>query len=227
MTQIRVVVVDDDYMIGDIHRRLVERVDGCEVVGVANNGSEAIEMVASLEPDLLLLDIYMPDMSGLDVLRTIRASGAKCDVLVVSAARDQATVRDALGLGSVHFILKPFAPDTLIERLERYVDYRRRLGPGSSREVNQSEIDDAMQLLRPIPTRLPKGLSSVTLGLVRNALTNVPKSGSDIALQAGVSRVSARRYLEHLVEQGVATISHRYGSSGRPENLYRVADIQP
>jgi response regulator of citrate/malate metabolism len=226
---IRVLVVDDDFMVAKVNAGYVSRVPGFEVVGTAHTGRKALDLVDSLKPDLVLLDIYLPDMSGVDVLRRIRASGSPVDVLVVTAARDVETVKATVQGGAVHYLIKPFTFAAMRERLERYAEAHRRIG--AVREAGQDDVDRMFGLLRggAKAQRLPKGLSAATCDLVASVLR---EAGSDLSAAeaadlAGLSRVSARRYLEWLVESGQAELQMRYGGAGRPEHRYRWAGTSP
>src|SRR2546423_1330735 len=108
MTGLRTLVVDDDFMVARVHRGYIERVPGFEVVGVAHSGAEALAAVDRLRPDLVVLDIYLPDMSGLEVLRELRQRQAAVEVIMGTAARDVASVRAAMQAGALHYIVKPF-----------------------------------------------------------------------------------------------------------------------
>ncbi|HLU71084.1 MAG TPA: response regulator [Nonomuraea sp.] len=217
MSDIRVLVVDDDFMVARIHSGYVSRVPGFEVVATAHSGAAAIEAVAESRPDLVLLDIYLPDMSGLAVLKAI--SGV--DVLVISAARDVPTVREAMRGGAVNYLIKPFAAAALTERLQQYARTRKQLsalGP----EARQDDVDRLFGLAGAAPA-LPKGLSQATCELVAQTLREAGRdlSAAETASLAGLSRVSARRYLEYLCETGRAELRPRYGTAGRPEHRYR------
>jgi response regulator of citrate/malate metabolism len=223
---IRTLVVDDDAMTASIHRSYVERVPGFEVVGEAHSGGQALELTRSLRPDLLLLDIYLPDMSGLDVLRALReASQPHVDVMAVTAAKDVSTLRTAIHGGVIHYLVKPFFFDTLRERLEAYAALHGRLE--RLRDPDQHDIDHVFSLLRTQGRHaLPKGISAPTLELVVDALrdTDEELTATAVADRTGVSRGTARRYLEYLALTGVIELALRYGTTGRPEHLYRWAD---
>jgi response regulator of citrate/malate metabolism len=219
---IRTLVVDDDAMTASIHRSYVERVRGFEVVGEAHSGAEALELVQRLEPELVLLDIYLPDMSGLDVLRRLRARGEpRIDVIAVTAAKDVNTLREAIHGGVVHYLVKPFFFDALRERLEAYAALHGRLE--RLREPEQEDIDHVFSLLRSHGRKsLPKGISAPTLALVVEALrAGGEVTAVEVAKRAGVSRGTARRYLEYLAATGASELTLRYGATGRPEHLYR------
>ncbi|GID28604.1 response regulator [Paractinoplanes brasiliensis] len=218
---IRVLVVDDDFMVARIHRGYVDRVDGFTTVGTAHTGADALTQVASLRPDLVLLDIYLPDVSGLEVLRRLRSDGDGPDVLAVTAARDVQTVRTALHGGVVHYLLKPFTFDVLRDRLERYAAAYGRLA--DTTDVDQADVDDLFVALRATAAPLPKGLTADTSGLIADAMraTAGDLSAAECAERIGLSRVSTRRYLEHFVAAGKAEVRLRYGSAGRPQRRYR------
>lgn len=220
---IRVLVVDDDFMVARIHRGYVDRTEGFEVVGEAHTGADALAQVRALRPDLVLLDVYLPDLSGLDVLRELRADpSVDADVIVITAARDLETVRAALHGGVASYLVKPFTFATFADRLARYAEARRQLKHEG--ELAQEDVDRVFAVARrPGAVVLPKGLSATTCALVVAALQQEPEdlSAAETAERVGISRVSARRYLEHLCATGQAQQRPRYGSSGRPEHRYR------
>jgi response regulator of citrate/malate metabolism len=226
---IRTLVVDDDAMTASIHRSYVARVPGFEVVGEAHSGRAALELTRSLRPSLVLLDIYLPDMSGLDLLRRLREPGQPhVDVMAVTAAKDVETLRSAIHGGVIHYLVKPFFFDTLRERLEGYAALHNRLE--RLREPDQHDIDHVFSLLRSRRRHtLPKGISAPTLELVVDALRESADevTAAAVAERTGISRGTARRYLEYLALTGAVELSLRYGTTGRPEHLYRLADVVP
>lgn len=220
---IRVLIVDDDFMVARIHTGFVGRTPGFEVAGVAHTGAEALTQVERLEPDLVLLDVYLPDTTGLDLLQRMRELVPEVDVLVISAAREAETVRRALRGGIVHYLIKPFSYDDLRARLDHYRE--AYVGLAATDETDQQEVDrvfgSGFGKGRP-DVRLPKGFSVETLRLVQESLSRAGRdlSAAETAALLGLSRVSARRYLEHLVETGKAEVRLRYGEVGRPERRY-------
>jgi len=221
---IRVLVVDDDFMVARIHVGFVGRVEGFEVVGVAHSGAAAADAVAELRPDLLLLDLYLPDRFGLDLLADLRTLPHPCDAIVITAAKEGDAVRAAVRLGVIDYLLKPFGFHDLEERLERYAAQRRLL---DRTQVHGQDDVDRVFVRAPgtsttAPT-LPKGMSAETALLAQNALRTCDDtlSATEVAEVVGMSRVSARRYLEHFVSTGQADVRLRYGATGRPERRYR------
>jgi response regulator of citrate/malate metabolism len=218
---IEVLIVDDDFMVARIHTGFVERTPGFTVTGVAHSGAEALAEAERLQPDLVLLDVYLPDVSGLDLLTGLREAAPEVDVLVISAAREADTVRRALRGGIVHYLMKPFSYDDLRVRLEHY---QQAYAGIAGEHADQADVDRLFGVAGA-DKRLPKGFSAETLKLVEDTLRNVARGAGDLsaaeaAAELGISRVSARRYLEHLNETGKAEVTLRYGEVGRPERRY-------
>lgn len=216
---ITVLVVDDDFRVARIHSAFVDRVEGFRTVGVAHTGAEALHAARTLGPDLILLDLYLPDVFGLDLINRMRVAGVDSDVIVISAANESHTVERAVKLGVASYLLKPFTRDDLASRL---TEYRSQHPSGRHRTLgHQAEVDRIFGRTEGVAA-LPKGMSAETadlvLGALRAQVTEI--SAQECADAIGVSRVSARRYLEHFVQQGLLQVSLRYGSPGRPERRY-------
>lgn len=225
---IRVLVVEDDPVLAAGHRELVAAVPGFEVVAVANSGREALAAVgaagADTPIDLVLLDMTLPDVDGLQVLRALRAAAVPADVIAVTAAREPAVVRQSLSMGVVQYLLKPFAAAALEERLLAYARFRADVAAASGAHgIDQQAIDEALSQLRTAagPAR---GVAAPTLQTVvtalRDSVAGQGMSAAEVAAATGLSRVSARRYLEHLSAAGRVKREPRYGGSGRPELAY-------
>lgn len=220
---ISVLVVDDDFMVARVHRGFVEGVAGFEVVDVAHTGEAALAVVQRHQPDLVLLDIHLPDMNGLDLLPMLREAHPDLDAIVISAASEAETVRRALRGGIVHYLIKPFSGADLRESLEHYQRTYRRLD--SEDGAQQQDVDRVFRHNTGSAagtTRLPKKLSPETAELVEQALRDAGTdlSATECADVVGLARVSVRRYLEHFVAVGRADVRLRYGGVGRPERRY-------
>ncbi|MFE3327453.1 response regulator [Streptomyces sp. NPDC059176] len=217
---LRVLVVEDDPVAAAAHALYVERVPGFTVAAVAHSRGEAYRLLDRTPVELILLDLYLPDGHGLQLLRSLRAAGHSADVIAVTSARDLAVVREGVSLGVVQYVLKPFTFSTLRDRLVRYAEFRAAAGEASG----QDEVDRALATLRaPQPAALPKGLSAPTLEAVSRSLRDAPGglTATGAGNAVGISRITARRYLEHLVTAGRAARSPQYGQVGRPELQYR------
>ncbi|MER5545017.1 response regulator [Streptomyces sp. NPDC001118] len=227
---IRTLVVDDDFRVSHIHCDYVSRVRGYEVVGEAASVTEALAAAHDLRPDLLLLDVFLPDGSGLDVLRRLTgdAGGARPDAIVITADRDIASVRTAMKLGAVGYLVKPFGAADLAERLTSYRELQHRVDTlGETADTEQADVDALFSAVRPpaVPRVPAKGHSAPTLALVQQALraAHGDLSAAEAAELTGVSRATAQRYLSYLVKEGMVRLILRYGATGRPEHRYRIA----
>lgn len=222
---IRVLVVEDEAIAAQAHASYVGRVPGFELAGVARSGVEALRHLRRDDDvDLLLLDIHLPDTHGLELLQRVRLEGHLCDAIAVTSARDLEVVKRAVAQGVVLYLIKPFTFSGFRAKLEQYAAYRRRLSDTDTHVV-QDEVDQLFGVLRSTdtPAALPKGMSPETLRLVTERLrsSEAALSASEVADASGTSRVTARRYLEHLADSGLVERRSRYGRSGRPEVEYR------
>lgn len=231
---IRVLVVDDEPIMAEAHALYVQRLDGFELAGTVHDGHSALRFVAEHPDgvDVLLLDMNLPDLHGLDVSRRLRSTGRPVDIIAITAVRDLEVVRGAISAGIVQYLIKPFTFAAFAEKLGNYRAFRDQLAtpptaamPQRRRELGQHEVDRALASLRTpaSPTHaLPKGLSPDTLAAVVALLqsTKGSVSAQEVTAALGISRVTARRYLEYLAERGSARRSPRYGTPGRPENEY-------
>jgi two-component system CitB family response regulator len=218
---IRTLVVDDDFRVAAIHAAYVAKVDGFEVIAEAHSAAEAVEAVDRLRPDLMLLDLYLPDEHGLKLVGRLRDGHPPVDVIVITAAKDADSVRVAMQGGALHYLLKPFSFPVLRDKLLSYAQMRTRLS--ALRDGDQRTVDRVFGALRA-PDQLAgaKGRSVHTLEAVEQLLSETGEdlSAAEVAERTGMSRATAQRYLSHLHEAGLADIRLRYGS-GRPEHGYR------
>jgi response regulator of citrate/malate metabolism len=223
---LRVLVVDDAPAVADLHSRFIAAHPRCELVGVAATGPQAVAAIRTHAPDLVLLDVYLPGFSGIDVLREVRGDPTvvQPDVIAVTAARDIETVRDARLMGARHYLVKPFTAHELHQRIDDILRDRETM-PDPSAALDQRSVD---ALMRPVDRRsLPKGLTAETLELVASALVDGAASAAEVAEAVGLSRVSCRRYLEHLADEGVVERTLDYTTAGRPSTRYRLMRVEP
>jgi response regulator of citrate/malate metabolism len=224
---VRVLVVEDEALAAEAHASYVDRLDGFELAGAARSAVEAMRVLDQARErgapvDLVLLDLHLPDGHGLGLLQRLRAAGHLCDVIAVTAARDTDVVRHAVTQGVVLYLLKPFTFATFREKLEQYAAYRATID-SAPKQVVQDEVDRLLGSLRPTGSTLPKGMSPETLREVTAAVRDAADglSASEVADLVGISRVTARRYLEHLVDVSAVDRRPRYGGGGgRPEVAY-------
>lgn len=221
---IRTLIVDDDALTLELHRDFVARTEGFVVDGECTGARAAMSAIIARQPedafDLVLLDITMPDGSGIDVLRELRVRSVVVDVIAITAVRDAEAVRQMGALGVFQYLVKPFSFRMFDERMQEYRQHREQ-AITTSGEATQTEIDALFGRATDADS-LPKGLSTTSLERIIAVLrSGAPLSASEAAERLGMSRVSARRYLEHLVNDGVLLRFARYGSRGRPETEYR------
>ena len=218
-----VLVVDDDPIACSSHVAYVNRVPGFRAVASATTAAAAIRRLNAGDPpiDLVLLDMNLPDRHGMEVIRALRSSRHSADIIAVTGARELATVRAAISSGVVQYLLKPFAFASLRDRLERYAAYRQSMAR-TELAGGQGEVDQLLGTLRTPAHPPPNGLIEQTLSTAVELLrSHAELSAPETADLMGTSRVTARRYLEHVVEMGTATREYRYGGAGRPVVVYR------
>ncbi|GGJ43108.1 response regulator [Deinococcus roseus] len=219
MTEIPVLLIEDDPWVAEVNRQMIESLPPFRVVGVADTLQEARRLTPSLRPKLMVVDVYLPDGSGLEWVHQLRTEGNVLDIIMITAANDLASIQMALRDGVLDYLIKPFEKSRLHDALGRYLS-RQNMYAGSS-TFTQSRLD---RLLRHDPqVHLPKGIEQVTLEQIQNLLGNSAKSltAEEIGGQLGISRVTAWRYLEYLVEREWAAVEALYKGSGRPQKSYR------
>jgi len=227
MRTLRVLIVEDDAGVCEVNREFTERVEGFQVVGVARSAASALEAVKRLRPDLVLLDIYMPDGDGIGILKEIRRLDTDVDVIPVTAARSASVVKGLLRNGALGYIVKPFKFERFAATLQAYRRWRVSLDGDPT--LGQAEVDRLRRLL--VTTQeddLPKGLDHLTLKAVTDLLERRRQflTAEEVAEEVGASRVTARRYLEYLAEVGQAEVKLTYGAVGRPVRRYRLVDLE-
>jgi response regulator of citrate/malate metabolism len=223
---VRTLVVEDDPIAAEANAAHVRRVPGFAVVGVVGTAADALRAVERTPVDLLLLDVHLPDGNGLDVLRRLRTAGHTVDAIMVTRARDLAVVQAAVAFGATQYLVKPFTAAAVRTKLEAHREYRDRLGRADP-VVAQADVDALLGTVRgaPVPAGgLPKGIGRESLDAVVSALTGAGTglTASEVGDRLGTSRITARRYLEHLADTGLAVRHARYGDAGRPQVEYRA-----
>jgi two-component system CitB family response regulator len=227
MKQVDVLIVEDDVRIIDINRRFLDKLEGFHVIATATNGEQAKEMLACTRPNLVLLDVYLPDMLGTELVWHIRQHYRDVDIIMITAAKEIEMVQEALRGGVYDYIVKPLVFERFRERLESYREHFFRTSKAGT--VDQDEIDRILSRRlhsnKPREAAMPKGIDSLTLEKVMEAIRQADDSGlsaEEVGNVIGTSRTTARRYLEYLVTEGKARAQLVYGSVGRPERKYRL-----
>lgn len=239
---IKVLLVEDDPMVAELNRSYVSSVEGFSVVGSVRSGEEALAFIGGQTPsnaggqtsskdggqtpmvDLILLDLYMPGMQGLTLLSEIRAQGLSADVILVTAASDTQSIREALRLGAVDYLIKPFEYERLKKALLGYKEKLMLLR--QTKSISQEELDRLLNENKAtvVGTQgLPKGLDKLTLRRIYEVLLSYPKrdfSAEEIAKTIGITRVSVRKYLEFMTEIKAIEMNVIYGAIGRPVHRF-------
>lgn len=228
---ITVLLVEDDPMVREVNRQFIERVEGFSVVGMAGNGKEGLVKIKDIQPDLVFMDIFMPEQDGIETLRQIRQMNIKADVISVTAANDIQTIHQILHLGVFDYIMKPFTFERMQQTLVNYRHFKTKLVEAN--HVTQQELDEMIHQHRQEETAqplihtnldLPKGFNKATLEKVMYFLKQSKNGASadDVAMGIGVARVTARRYLDFMEKRQLIQVDIQYGSVGRPINQYFI-----
>ncbi|WP_096201170.1 response regulator [Bacillus sp. FJAT-45350] len=225
--KVNVLLIEDDPMVQQVNKMFIEKVEGFTVKGVASTGTEGIKKVQSLKPDLVLLDVFMPEQNGLEVLKHLRSELIDVDIIAVTAANDTQTVKTLLRLGVVDYIVKPFTFERLEKALKQYKDVYRQLDKAG--EVSQAKLDELRtqkEETNKVQHQLPKGLHAQTLNQITEYLQQIQtgKSAEEIGTAVGLARVTVRRYLNYLESVGKVEMELTYGTIGRPIQMYRMKE---
>ncbi|MEE6450126.1 response regulator [Gottfriedia acidiceleris] len=229
LIEIEVLIVEDDSRIAEIHQRFIERIEGFSVIGIATNYQEAVDLIEILKPQLVLLDVYFPDMNGLDFLQWMKKNSILADVIMITASKEIDSVNKALHYGVFDFIIKPVIFDRFKKSLIRYANYSNKVQSLQSKSayLTQEEIDGLIGKNNSVieeQSIYPKGIDKLTLDKVLLVINEVHNgmTAENIGLEIGVSRTTARRYLEYLVSEGKVLADLAYGTIGRPERVYLI-----
>ncbi|MGG7620334.1 response regulator [Bacillus coreaensis] len=229
--EIEVLIVEDDLRIAEIQQRYIEQIQGFQVVGIAASYLEARTLIDILKPDLLLLDVYFPDMNGLDLLKETKQLEKHTNVIMITATKELDKVQEAISIGVFDYMIKPVVFDRFKQALQRYQDFHKKLQLLGKENtlITQQEVDSLLRKEVEVTSNndrsyLPKGIDPLTLEKVLEVLgkVGVGLTAESVAKEIGVSRTTARRYLEHLVSVEKIEADLAYGTVGRPERVYIV-----
>ena len=218
----RVAIVEDDPMVSLINRTYVERDSRFRVAQTFQDGRTALNWLSQNPVDIVVLDVYMPLFTGVELLRELRHRQIDVDVIMVTAANDGATVDALLKMGVVDYLMKPFTAERFQQALDTFCRHKDALAGES---VEQSTLDKLFTAAVPGETQIPKGLQESTLEKVRECLRSSQDEGlpsEAISRMTGLSVVTVRRYVNYLVERGEAGSTVNYDTGGRPCRLYRM-----
>ena len=220
----KVLIVEDDPMVAMINEQYIRRNKNFTLVGKCNDGMSALNFLEKTDIDLIILDVYMPKMNGFETLREIRNRQITTDVIMVTAANDIDSLEEALHLGVVDYLVKPFTFDRFQMALEKYIAKINALK--DIEKLNQSNIDSIIVNSRKNTQDIfPKGIQEKTMQCIMDYLrenSGVWFTGDQIAGEIGLTGVTVRRYMNYLSESGRVIGEMNYETGGRPCMLYKV-----
>lgn len=224
---IKTVIVEDDLMVASINSQFAKRNPNIQIVATFHNGKDALDYLKKSDADLVLLDLYMPDCTGLELLSELRSIGSEIDVIMITAANNAEHINEALQLGIVDYLIKPFQYERFAQTLDKYLVRKKAIESGVS--FTQEEIDRLVNASTPSAstkkTELQKGVQQKTLDKIRVCLSAHPGNYlpcEQIASETGLSRVTIRRYMNFLIEGNEVTSMIDYSTGGRPSILYQI-----
>ena len=229
----RTVIIEDDPVITQLNRQYVEKDSRFTVVQTFSAAHPALFWLRNNLVDLIILDMYMPQMSGLELLRILRAEGVNADVIMVTSADDAATIESFIRLGVTDYLIKPFGYERFQLALKNFCDHWDTIhqDPNHPHKFTQNQLDNVLLHLTassppPAPGGMPKGLQSQTLTLLQDYLKENPQGHTcdDIASHVGLSVVTVRRYMNYLAEQHAITSDMDYNTGGRPCIIYHICE---
>ena len=225
MLKIRAVIAEDDFRVADIHEKFLKNFDEIEVVGKAVNAKKTLRILEQKSPDLLLLDVYMPDQLGTDLLPDIRKKFPNVDIIMITAATDKEQLEKALHYGVENYLIKPVEMKRFNQVIEEYLKKVHLMK--SKQEIDQDFVDLILKKGSSVSETndgpaLPKGVDEITLAKVIEVLkaSDIGLSAEQVSGQIGASRTTARRYLEYLISVKKCKAEVVYGVVGRPERRY-------
>ena len=239
---IKVIVIEDDPMVSRLNKKYTEKVPGfsvCEEININNNMNIDYDYLEDM--DLLLLDIFLPGKDGLTILKEIREFDKCIDVIVISAAKDVEHINEAMHLGVLDYLIKPFTFERFKKSLEKYREIYTSFN--RNKDLNQKEIDSFLgkrgikEKEKNIESRdngknnknnyirqLPKGLCAGTFSKIMKYLKNIDKTVTtkDMAEHSGLSRITIQRYFQYMLKENIIEVERKYGSVGRPQHHYKL-----
>lgn len=224
----RVIIIEDDPMVAAINRQYIELNRHLKVVGQFTNGEDALHYLSEHPADLAVMDVYMPVMDGITLLKKIRNLGYELDVIMVTAANDIQQIKTLLSFGVIDYLVKPFEYIRLNHALALFIQHREMLD-FPQKSISQNELDELLHITEQPHTNtepLRKGLQPKTLELILSYMkqhADLPLTSESIAAEIGLSRVTIRRYMNYLLEKKQITSDINYTTGGRPSIIYRYS----
>lgn len=218
---ISVFIVEDDPMVLEVNKGFLEKMTGYTLVGEAVNATDALKRIKKIKPNLILLDMFLPDMTGIELFNELRNNRIESDIIMITAARDTPTVKEAVRLGAFDYLIKPFRFDRFQQALQNY--HRQLKSLPNTSALKQDDIDQWLGHTTDNIT-LPKGLNEITMKQISECLIilNRAITSEQLAQNVGMARVTVRKYLDFLASKGKVQIELKYGTVGRPTKYYSL-----
>lgn len=226
-----VLIVEDDPMVSMINEQYVLKSSDFTVAGTCRNGQEAVDFLKAQKVDLILLDVFMPIMNGVETLKKIREQKIPSDVIMITAANDTATIEETMYLGVLDYLIKPFAYERFNVSLQKFKNKMQVLD--GSLVLDQNRLDSLIStntasdsVVVNCSTILPKGIQKNTLNHIKQYFSkNQTWQTVDMISDAlGISAVTTRNYLNYMVKEKIIIEDINYNTGGRPCMLYRTTN---
>jgi response regulator of citrate/malate metabolism len=223
---IKVLIIEDDPMVRQINEKFLEKIEGFCTIDSVSSISDAKELLMTNEPELVLLDLFFPNEKGLDLLKWMRLKDLKTDTILITADNSVNTIEECLRYGAIDYLIKPFTYDRFKEALERYRSRKKKLN--SQGNIEQEDLDryvfnevegEKEGIMEDV--HFSKQTYDKVLEYL-NSQKDKSFTAQEVANYLGVSRITARRYLDLLEKESVVTMNLEYGKVGRPKNKYRI-----
>lgn len=223
MKSLKTLIVEDDPNIAELNRRCLQQLDNFDICGIASTLQDARVMMDVLKPRLILLDNYLPDGQGIELISDIRNRGQAMDIILVTAAQDMDTLQSAMTGGVFDYVVKPIAYSRLLMSLQRYVNYCTALEnePVANRELIDNLFGHRSPSAHGTPAKFPKGIDEITLSKIRAVINSGGEyTAVQVSEKVSVSLTTARRYLSYCVSTGEISVFIEHGQVGRPERVF-------
>ena len=207
-----VLIVEDDPMVALINKRYLEQITGVKTFGPVMYEKEIISSLEENKIDLILMDVFLPEKSGIDILKVIREKNIFTDVIMITAANSADEIKKAFAYGVVDYLVKPFEFERFKDSINKYKIKKNLLL--NDEILTQNDIDNLlMNNSLENQVKLPKGL---------NENSHEIWTLREIAYEIKISNVTIKKYMDYLESIGKVDSEMTFGNVGRPEYKYFV-----
>lgn len=216
-----VLIIEDDPMVALINKSYINLIKDLNYLGCVTQEKELIDILNTEKIDLIILDVYLPDKNGLEILKNLRSNGRLVDVIMVTAANSREEIKTAFAYGVVDYLVKPFEFDRFSEAIKKYMSRDKILD--ECKELVQKEIDHICCFEQHEKPGLPKGLQEKTLEKVVKVLQGQNSKTwtlREISCETNISNVTIKKYMDYLESINRVKATPFYGNVGRPEYNY-------